>query len=42
MDDCGYASPPELRQKMAIWLAGASGKFFNIVKPAVVAYTKKS
>ncbi len=41
MDDCGYASPPELRQKMAIWLAGASGKFFNIVKPAVVAHTRK-
>ena len=42
MDDCGYASPPEQRQKMAIWLAGASGKFFNIVKPAVVAQVKKS
>ena len=41
MDDCGYASPPEQRQKMAIWLADASGKFFNIVKPAVVAHTKK-
>jgi hypothetical protein len=26
---------------MAIWLASASGKFFNIVKPAVVAHTKK-
>jgi hypothetical protein len=42
MDDCGYASPPEQRQKMAIWLAGASGKFFNIVKPAVVAQVKRS
>lgn len=41
MDDCGYASPPEQRQKMAIWLASASGKFFNIVKPTVVAHTKK-
>jgi hypothetical protein len=41
MDECGYAAAPELRQKMAIWLAGASGKFFNIVKPAVVAHAKK-
>lgn len=42
MDDCGYAAPPELRQKMVVWIAGASGKFFNIVKPAVVAQVKQA
>ena len=42
MDDCGYAAPPELRQKMVIWLAGASGKFFNIVKPAAVTRVKQA
>jgi hypothetical protein len=42
MDDCGYAAPPEFRQRMVIWIAGASGKFFNIVKPAVVAQVKQA
>jgi hypothetical protein len=42
MDDCGYASPPENRQRMAVWLASASGKFYNTVKPAVVAHPRKA
>lgn len=42
MDDCGYASPPENRQRMALWLAAASGKFYDTVKPAVVAHTRKA
>jgi hypothetical protein len=42
MDDCGYAAPPEFRQKMVIWLAGASGKFFNIVKPALAPRVKQA
>jgi len=42
MDDCGYAAPLELRRKMVVWLAAASGIFFNIVKPAVSTYMKKS
>jgi len=42
MDECGYASAPEHRQKMAIWLAGASGKFFGIVKPAVVSHANRA
>jgi hypothetical protein len=42
MDDCGYASPPENRQRMAVWLAAASGKFYDTVKPAVISYSRKA
>jgi hypothetical protein len=41
LDDCGYASAPENRQRMAQWLAIASGKFYGIVKPAVATIGKK-
>jgi hypothetical protein len=41
LDDCGYASAPDNRQRMARWLATASGKFYGIVKPAVATHGKK-
>lgn len=42
MDDCGYASPPDNRQRMVGWLSNASGSFYSIVRPIVVAHGKKS
>jgi hypothetical protein len=42
MDECGYASAPDNRQRMAAWLATASGKFYSIVRPAVASFGKKS
>ena len=42
LDECGYASAPDNRQKMAAWLATASGTFYGIVKPAVASFGKRS